>query len=152
VNLPTVPEQLRPPAGEQLVFTAHARGFQIYRWQNGADGKDAWVLKAPQADLLDDNSTVIGTHFAGPSWKLNDGSMVVGRFAAKADSPDRAAIPWLLLSVTQREGNGVLSQATSIQRIHTRGGQPPWATGKTAGEEVKVSYSADYYFYAPADT
>jgi Protein of unknown function (DUF3455) len=149
VNLPKVPEQLKPPKGEQLVFTAHAAGFQIYVWQTGPDGNSAWTLKAPQAELLDDSSTVIGTHFAGPSWRLNDGSMVVGRLAAKADSPDPAAIPWLLLSVTKREGNGALSQATSLQRIHTRGGQPPLAAGKTAGEEVKVSYSADYYFYAP---
>jgi hypothetical protein len=66
------------------------------------------------------------------------------------DAPDSAAIPWVLLTATGHSGNGVLSRVTTIQRIHTVGGQPP-ACGcdpMTLGAEFKSSYSAEYYFYA----
>jgi hypothetical protein len=46
----------------------------------------------------------------------------------------------------------VLTPVTSIQRIHTKGGiAPPAAECTTAKQnsEVKSSYTADYYFYAP---
>jgi hypothetical protein len=45
----------------------------------------------------------------------------------------------------------VLSRATSIQRLNTKGGKAP-ASGcdaAHAGQEVRVPYSADYLFYAP---
>jgi hypothetical protein len=41
---------------------------------------------------------------------------------------------------------------TSIQRIHTKGGQPAAAQECSAGRqnaETSSSYEADYYFYAP---
>lgn len=148
-----VPEKIKAPAGEEIVLKAHASGVQIYVCQAGADGKYAWTLKAPEADLRDQQGAVIGRHFAGPSWKHNDGSEVKGKAVARVDSPDADSIPWLLVTVTDRSGNGVLSRVTSIQRLHTKGGQPPPAADCSASRqntEVKVSYSADYYFYAPA--
>ena len=44
----------------------------------------------------------------------------------------------------------MLGKVTSIQRINTKGGRAP-SSGCDAdqlGKEVKVPYSADYYFYA----
>jgi Protein of unknown function (DUF3455) len=78
---------------------------------------------------------------------------ITGKAAAKVDSPDADSIPWLLVSVTGHSGTGVLSRVTTIQRIHTKGGQPPPAGDCNASKqsvEIKSSYSADYYFYAPA--
>ncbi len=150
---PDVPEKLNAPAGEQVVLVAHATGSQIYTCQAATDGHLAWVLKAPDAELHDQQGAVIGHHFAGPTWKDNDGSQVTGKAAAKADSPDPDSIPWLLVTVTGHSGEGVLSRVTTIQRIHTKGGQPPAAAECTAAKqnaEVKSSYTADYYFYAPA--
>ncbi|HZD33400.1 MAG TPA: DUF3455 domain-containing protein, partial [Candidatus Angelobacter sp.] len=69
------------------------------------------------------------------------------------DSPDANSIPWLLVTVTDHSGDGVLSRVTSIQRIHTKGGQPPPAADCDSSKqnaEVKSSYTADYYFFAPA--
>ena len=148
-----VPEKIKPPAGEELVLTAHASGSQIYLCQAGADGKYSWTLKAPEAELRNQQGAIIGHHFAGPSWKHNDGSEIKGKAVARVDSPNSDSIPWLLVTVTDRSGNGVLSRVTSIQRVHTKGGQPPPAG--TCGEsrqngEVKVAYTADYNFYAPA--
>ena len=150
---PDVPDKIKAPAGEAVVLQAHATGSQIYVCQPGTDGKLAWVLKAPEAELRDQQGTIIGRHFAGPTWKDNDGSEVTGKMAAKVDSPESDSIPWLLVTATGHSGEGVLSHVTTIQRIHTKGGLPPAATDCDASKqnlEVKSSYAADYYFYAPA--
>jgi hypothetical protein len=152
VPLPDLPDKIKAPAGELVVLAAHATGSQLYVCQAGADGKLAWSLKAPDAELHDQQGTVIGRHFAGPTWKDKDGSEVTGKAVARVDAPDPNSIPWLLLTVTGHSGDGVLSGVTSIQRIHTKGGQPPAADCNTVQQnsEAKSSDSADYYFYAPA--
>ena len=142
-----VPAQLAVPEGEKLVLRVHAKGDQIYACKKTGD-LYAWTLKEPQAQLLDDQNRAIGRHSVGPSWTLNDGSQVVGKVLAKADSPD--SIPWLLLSSVSHSGNGMLSAVTSIQRLHTKDGNPP-ASGCDASHEAnerRVAYTADYLFYA----
>jgi hypothetical protein len=149
---PDVPDSIQAPTGEEVVLLAHATGSQIYTCQASADGKFGWTLKAPEAELKDRKDKVIGQHSAGPSWKLKDGSEVTGKAAAKIDALDPGSIPWLLVKVVSHAGNGLLANVTTIQRVHTHGGQPP-AEGCDAahkGDETKSSYTADYYFYAPA--
>ena len=148
---PEVPPAIQAPAGEQVVLLAHATGSQVYTCQSGADGKFMWTLKAPEAELTDQKANVIGRHFAGPTWKLKDGSEITGKATAHVDSPDSNSIPWLLVNVVSHSGKGLLTNVTSVQRIHTRGGKAP-AEGCDASHrdaETKSSYSADYYFYAP---
>ena len=131
---------------------ASARGFQIYVCRPDADGRPAWTLKAPEAELFDEQGKSIGKHFGGPTWQLNDGSQVTGKMAAKADAPDPKAIPWLLVTVTGNSESGALSGVTSIQRVNTVAGLSPAAkecTQKSGEAEFKSEYSADYYFYAP---
>jgi Protein of unknown function (DUF3455) len=147
---PHVPDLIKPPAGEELVLIARANGFQIYVCRADATGQPAWVLKAPEALLYDDQGNVLGTHFGGPTWKHNDGSEITGKMAAKVDAPEAGAIPWLLVNVTDHSGSGVFSRITTIQRVHTAGGLAP-ASGCTSADpekEFKSSYTADYYFYA----
>jgi len=149
---PDVPDSIQAPAGQEVVLYTHASGSQIYTCQAGADGKFSWTLKAPEAELRDRKDKIIGQHSAGPSWKLKDGSEVTGKAVAHVDSLDAESIPWLLVNVVSHAGNGLLSSVTTIQRVHTHGGKPP-AEGCDAqhvNAETKSSYSADYYFYAPA--
>ena len=130
---------------------ARATGFQIYVCRPGEDGKSAWTLKAPEAELFDEQGKPVGKHFGGPTWQLNDGSQVTGKMVAKVDSPDPEAIPWLLLAVTGSSGNGKLNGVTSIQRVNTVGGLTLAVKECTAQRwevEFGSSYSADYYFYA----
>ncbi len=150
---PDVPDTIAVPAGQEVVLFAHATGSQIYTCQSGADGKFAWTLKAPDAELHDRKDKVIGTHFAGPTWKLKDGSEVTGKAAAKVDSLDGESVPWLLVNVVGHAGKGLLTTVTTIQRVHTHGGMPPGDVCDAAhvNTESKSSYSADYYFYAPAN-
>ena len=153
VPRPEVPDAIKAPDGEEVVLQAHASGSQIYVCQAAEGGGFAWSLKAPQADLFDQQGAVIGRHFAGPTWKNNDGSEVTGKATAHVDSPAPGSIPWLLVTATGHSETGVLSRVTSIQRIHTKGGTPPAAADCNAtklASEAKSSYTADYYFYAPA--
>jgi hypothetical protein len=145
-----VPQQLQPPATEQLLLQVRAKGDQIYSCK-GDGAQFAWTLKAPEAQLFDKDGKPFGKHVAGPSWEANDGSHITGKAAANAPSPDADSIPWLLVTVVSRSGEGVLARVTSIQRLNTKGGKAP-ASGCDAahvGQEVRVPYSADYLFFAP---
>jgi len=144
------PPQLQPPANEQLLLQVHAKGDQIYTCKSDA-AQFTWTLKAPDAQLFDKDGKSFGKHFAGPSWEANDGSRVTGKAVANAPSPDADSIPWLLVNVISHDGSGVLSRASTIQRLNTHGGKAP-ATGCDAshlGQELRVPYSADYLFFAP---
>ena len=143
-----LPPQLQPPANEQLLLQVHAKGDQVYTCKSDA-AQFTWTLKAPDAQLFDKDGKPAGKHFAGPSWEATDGSRVSGKAVANVPSPDANSIPWLLVKVVAHEGAGVLSSATSIQRLNTKGGNAP-ASGCDAshvGQELRVPYSADYLFY-----
>jgi hypothetical protein len=148
---PDVPDTIAAPAGEEVVLYAHATGSQIYTCQSADDGKFAWTLKAPEAELHDRKDRVIGSHSAGPTWKLKDGSEVTGKAAAHVDSLSGESIPWLLVNAVGHAGKGLLTTVTTIQRVRTHGGMPPDDVCDAAhvNTESKSSYSADYYFYAP---
>src|ERR1700752_2029471 len=147
-SAPDVPDAIAVPAGQEVVFYAHAKGSQIYTCQAGADGKFSWTLKGPQAELSDRNDKAVGEHSAGPTWKLKDGSEVTGKAAAHVDSLDSESIPWLLVSVVSNSGKGRLAKVTTIQRVHTHGGKP--GVGDSAsdtcdeahkGSETKSTYT-----------
>jgi hypothetical protein len=152
IKAPEVPPAIKAPAGEQVVLVAHASGSQIYVCAAGADGKPQWTLKAPEAELQDSRGAVIGHHSAGPVWKHRDGSAVTGKAVAKVAAPEPGSIPWLLLSAVSHDGAGVLARVSSIQRLHTKGGEPPAADKCSAAQqsvETWIPYTADYYFYVP---
>src|SRR6202041_221964 len=145
VGAQEVPKQLQAPPGEGLLLQVHAKGDQVYTCKSDA-AQFAWTLKAPDAQLFDKDGKSFGKHFAGPSWEANDGSRVIGKAVANVPSPDADSIAWLLVNIVGHEGNGVLSKATTIQRINTKGGKAP-ATGcdaSHAGQELRIPYSADY--------
>jgi uncharacterized protein DUF3455 len=151
-SAPDVPDAITLPAGLEPVLFVRAKGSQIYTCQAGADGKFAWTLKGPDAELKDRKDKVIGQHSAGPTWKLKDGSEVTGKAVAHVDALDSDSIPWLLVDVVSNSGKGALANVTKIQRVHTHGGKP----GNDACDEshkdaeTKSAYTADYYFFAPA--
>jgi len=148
---PSVPDQIKAPANEDVILVAHATGSQIYTCEL-TGGTYGWKLKAPDAELRDSQGAIIGHHFAGPTWKHNDGSEVSGNAVTKVDTPQPDSIPWLLVTAIAHSGNGALTRVTTIQRINTHGGQPPPAADCNASKqtnETKSAYTADYYFYAP---
>jgi hypothetical protein len=148
-----VPDGIKPPADQHLVLRGHALGDQIYACQPSATGNSqfAWVLSAPDAKLVDDTGKEIAKHFAGPTWQSTDGSLVKGKVVNQA-ALDPGSIPWLLLTAVDHNGAGIMGDVGTIQRLNTKGGKAP-AVGCDAqhqGEKVRINYTADYYFYAPA--
>jgi hypothetical protein len=138
-----VPESLSVPTDMQLVLSTHAEGAQVYL----CSPQGGWALKAPDAVLFDQKGDPIGKHYQGPSWELSDGSLVTAEAAAKDPGPDPDAVAWLLLKVKSNSGKGLLGKAALIQRIETKGGQPPKEACKP-GEETRSPYSATYRFFA----
>ena len=133
---------LKPPAGSTVVYHVYARGVQIYRW-NGS----SWAPVGPSAKLFADRNerSLVGSHYAGPSWESLSGSKVVGE-VAKRCTYDPSAVQWLLLNAKSAEGPGVFGQVKYIQRLNTVGGIAPSSPG-SAGEEVEIPYSTEYFFY-----
>jgi hypothetical protein len=131
---------IEPPAGVALLLNATGEGFQVYSCTDGH-----WMLKAPDAKLLDEHGVVIGTHFAGPTWRLNDGSEVKGKVIVSRPASDPSSVPSLLLQAVPATGTGKLANVTYIGRADTHGGTAP-ATACTGSEE-RIPYSANYSFY-----
>jgi hypothetical protein len=137
-----------PPPGAKLVFEAAAQGVQVYACEKGSDGYH-WVFKAPDAALFDATGRQVGTHFAGPTWQLADGSKITGEVAAQARAPAQGAIAWLLLRVKTHAGKGVLDGVDLVRRIDTQGGVAPAAAcDATQAPEARMRYTARYLFYA----
>jgi hypothetical protein len=130
--------------GETILLTVHAEGAQVYECKAGADGKPAWAFREPIATLLVDGKTV-GRHYAGPNWEHSDGSAVVGKVAGNAPGTTSNDIPWLKLDVVSHRGSGVLTAATTVQRINTSGGKLDGACDQP-GAFRSAPYSADYVF------
>ena len=140
--------QLRP-AGEKPAFALKATGVQIYTCKTSADGSEhKWAFVAPEA-TLSENGTIVGHHGAGPTWEsMRDGSAVKGSVKAKQDG-GAGNIPWLWLTATPTGAPGRFANVTSVLRVATKGGVEP-ANGcdaAHAGQEARVPYTADYYFY-----
>ena len=154
---PIVPSNLAIPAGNKLIFHAFAKGVQIYRCTpDKADtNRFSWTFVAPEADLYAhvNDSRRVGRHYAGPTWESTDGSKVVGLKLQQADSPDPAAIPWLLLRPASDSGAGIFHKLSFIQRVYTKGGKAPATIADRAhsGQEVRVAYTAEYFFYRVAE-
>jgi hypothetical protein len=150
---PEVPAAIHPPGSSTVVAAYRASGSQIYVCKNAASDAGAtfaWTLKAPDAVLYDETCATAGTHFAGPTWKLADGTSIAGSKVAQADAPDKDAIPWLLLRVTKREGSGKLVHADYVERVSTQGGVAPKerCDAALADTEARIAYAATYVFLA----
>lgn len=168
VNVPValsfeIPESLSVPNGQKLLLKSKAKGDQIYTCQaisNDASGYGKppdiyqWKLKAPEAVLFNAKGIQKGKHYLGPTWEWQDGSKVQGKVKTKVDAPDAQSIPWLLLEAKQptaqkTDTRGVLSSVQWVQRLNTAGGKAPQmgCDRPNQNQEIRVSYTADYYFY-----
>jgi hypothetical protein len=144
-DLGSCQSNLQLPEGSKVSFHVFGKGVQIYRW----DGT-AWRFVNPAADLFADAGGIglVGTHFGtpgGPAWKTLSGSEVVGTVTGRC-TPNPDAIPWVRLDAAA-SGSGVFENTTFIHRLNTVGGNAPSAPGATVGDEARVPYTADYFFY-----
>lgn len=148
-----IPDSLKVPSDQSLLLKAAAKGVQIYTCAAKAESATdfEWRLTAPIADLFTERGVILGKHYAGPTWELrSDGSKIVGTVSAKVNAPQKDAIPLLLLKAkADGRGTGIMSAVNWIQRLETIGGKAP-TTGCDRSRqqaEVRVPYTANYYFY-----
>lgn len=141
---PDVPNDISVPVGNKVHFHGFAVGFQVYTW----DGV-SWGRAVPDATLFDNDGNVVATHFAGPRWKSNSGSVVLGTLAKPPLIVDPDAIPWLLLSAVPAgtHGPGIFADTSFIHRVNTAGGKAPAEAGTVIGQVARMPYTADYFFY-----
>lgn len=132
-------DSIEVPGGLSLLLKAKGEGVQIYECINRT-----WQLQTPAADLLDDQRKVIGRHYSGPTWELNDGSLVKGAVVSKQASPEATSIPSLLIKSTSATGK--LETVRYIQRSQTHGGVAP-KEKCTEATTIRMPYSAIYSFY-----
>jgi len=129
-----------PPAGARAVLEAKGVGFQVYTC-TGTQAGPKWVLTAPDAKLLDASGASIGSHFAGPTWKLEDGSQVQGERMASKAAPEANSVAWLLLRAKAGTGTGKFANIAFIRRTETHG-------GAAAESACTTGDTATYTFYA----
>ena len=142
-------DSLNVPAGNRLSSRVYANGVQFYRW-NGT----SWAFAGPDATLYADlcYNGEIGTHYATPAWpawEAEDGSKVVATRLADC-LPDRGAIPWLRLNAVSTSPQGKFGNITQVLRVNTIGGTAPATAGAFVGDEARVPYTTEYYFYRAA--
>ena len=134
------------PAIAAPAFDLTGKGVQIYTCAKASTGF-TWMLKAPDAILIDSNGTIVGHHFAGPTWQGKDGSLVTGEIEYAAAGVS-GAVKWLVLRAKTQGGTGLFSNVQAILRTDTAGGAAP-ASGCDAGHagaETRVGYTARYSF------
>lgn len=148
-TLPKVPYALHLPPGQKVLLRAYANGVQIYAGVKNPTkpGQLVWSLKSPEAMLWNACGKLIGSHYQGPTWELEDGSMISGEVVKHASSPSKAAIPWLLVEAKGHEGRGQLQRVTYIQQVNTTGGLAPSAPPTQVGQIMRSHYTAEYLFY-----
>jgi hypothetical protein len=131
--------------GNKLESHAFGVGVQIYTWTG-----TTWSFVSPEALLFADpgDHTLVGFHFAGPTWEGLDGSKVVGS-VTKSCTPNPNAIPWLLVKAVSNDGHGIFKRVSYIQRLFTEGGKAPTTPGDFPGQVARVPYTAEYFFYRP---
>jgi Protein of unknown function (DUF3455) len=170
INVPSVPVDIKVPAGNVAFLKGHAVGTQNYACLPSGSSF-AWTPLGPQATLFVtlpwNQPQQIATHFFSrtpedgvirPTWQSSfDTSAVWGAQAATSSDPAfvaPGAIAWLLLRAadvqTGPSGGSLFAQTTFIHRLATTGGLKP-ATGcsefANVGAIVYIPYTADYYFY-----
>lgn len=141
---------IEPPSGATVVLEAKGDGVQIYAC--AADqNPPKWTLKAPDAKLLDASGAAIGTHFAGPTWRLTDGSQVQGELLANKPAPEPGSVAWLLVRAKPGTSTGRLAGVAFIRRTMTHGGVAPAAgcqDSADGGKTARIPYTAIYTFYS----
>ncbi len=136
------PSVIDPPAGAvRLGSYRVTRGTQTYTCAGGVFGP----ASVPEAKLAGPGGLL--HHFKGPSWQsVRDGSLVTA--TKTAERARTGTIAELLLTINSHSGaaDGLLAEATHIQRLYTSGGVAP-AGACTDGTTKAVPYGALYVFW-----
>jgi hypothetical protein len=150
-KLGSLPDAIKPANQGDVVMILYATGIQEYTAvasTSSSTGYSWTASSTPTAFLFDKTNAQVGTHGAGPFWKLTESDMVEGTLTVGVDSPDGATnIKWLLLAPkTNTTPSGAFTGVKSIQRITTIGGQVCSGNPSSVTSTCKSNYKAVYVF------
>jgi hypothetical protein len=146
---------LRVPANEAPAFVLSGNGVYIYQCRQAISDPNTyvWAFVVPDATLYDGQRSVARHATIGLFESLSDRSSVSG--VVRSSQPAGGAnLPWVLIRAQPIGESGLFANVSSIQRVNTTGGAAP-SSGcgpDSVGEEARVAYQADYYFYKRAGT
>jgi hypothetical protein len=146
---------LRVPASEAPAFVLNGNGVYIYQCRQAISDPNtyAWAFVVPDATLYDGSRSVARHATIGMYESLSDRTSVSG--VVRSSQPAGGAnLPWVLIRAQPIGESGLFANVSSIQRVNTTGGAAP-SSGcgpDNVGEEARVAYQADYYFYKRAGT
>ena len=141
---------LRAGADEEAAFVLSANGTHLFQCNSSLDPPNvyAWSFVAPDATLFE-GSRPAGRHRAvGQFESDSDRTSVFG--VIRATQPGGSDnLPWAAMRAVPTGDSGMFAGVTTIQRVNTSGGVAPstGCTAATIGNETRVNFSADYYFY-----
>jgi len=142
--------RLRALPDEEPAFMLTANGVHVYecRAAPGRSGGYAWTFTNPDATLFE-GSRSIGTQSAPNLWESSSDRSSVSAVVQATQPAGDANLPWTSMRAQSASETGLFSGVTRVQRVNTVGGVAP-ASGcseDSVGSEVRVQFSADYYFY-----
>jgi len=146
---------LRVPASEAPAFVLNGNGVYIYQCRQAISDPNTyvWAFVVPDATLYDGSRSVARHATIGLYESLSDRTSVSG--VVRSSQPAGGAnLPWVLIRAQPIGESGLFANVSSIQRVNTTGGAAP-SSGcgpDNVGEEARVAYQADYYFYKRAGT
>lgn len=148
---PNLPATLAAPQALEPAFMLSGSGVQVYQCSLLAANTWGWAYVAPDATLYE-GARAVGTHKSPDVWEsTSDRSSVTA--VPRASQPAGAGnLPWQALRAAPLNPTGIFANVAFMQRVNTSGGVPA-ATGcgpDNVGEEARVAFRADYYFYKPA--
>lgn len=132
-------------SGKTELLAVQASGVQIYECHADDAGHLTWKFREPLA-ILSAEGKIVGRHFAGPSWQVNDGSTVMGKVVAQKPGATDRDIALLQLDVTGHEGQGVMTRVSAVQRLDTQGGVFAGECSQSGAVHLEP-YSARYVFF-----
>lgn len=139
--------RIRVGPNEEAAFMLSAEGVHVFECKPDAGGH-RWTFVAPDVTLYEGGRSAatqtIPNQFDATTDRSSVSATVRSTQAAGADS-----LPWALLRATPGGDAGLFAGVTSIQRVNTSGGAAPVAGcgENSAGSEVRVPLTADFYFY-----
>jgi hypothetical protein len=142
--------RLAAGADEEPAFMLSARGTNIFQCKARVNEPNTygWYFVAPDAILYEGTRAAGGHRAVGQFESDNDRTSVFG--VLRATQPGGAEnLPWATMRAAPTGDSGMFAGVTTIQRVNTAGGVAPadGCTAANAGNEARVNFSADYYFY-----
>jgi hypothetical protein len=143
---------LRAPANELPAFVLNGNGEYIYQCRQSLLAPNAyeWAFVVPDATLYEGARSIARHATVGLFEALSDRSSISG-VVRTSQAAGVQNLPWVLMRAQPLSEAGLFAGVTSIQRVNTVGGAAPKSGcgPDNVGDEARVAYRADYYFYKP---